>query len=88
MKVNPDKIYHFMAGFFIFVFVLMIFDKFNPGTIYATVWGYRIVSIIGAAKELVWDKYMKRGVPELHDFLFTIAGAVIADFITMWFRFF
>jgi hypothetical protein len=39
-----------------------------------------MVIIIGAGKELIYDKLFKRGCPELDDFTWTMIGGIIADF--------
>lgn len=40
-------------------------------------WGLGTAAGVGAAKEIVWDLMLKKGTPELLDFIATAAGGVI-----------
>ncbi len=39
--------------------------------------GLAAAAVIGALKEIVWDWLLKKGTPELLDFVATVAGGVI-----------
>ena len=39
-------------------------------------WSLVMVTIIGGVKEIVWDMWMKKGTPEVVDFLCTVAGFI------------
>lgn len=66
--IKKDKLLHFIAGTYIFMFF----------AIFLQLWvALLIVAIIGAAKELYYDKILKKGTPELEDFLFTLGGGII-----------
>ena len=69
MKI--DKIYHLIAGFVISLLIGLI----NP------VMGLITSIIVGAAKEIVYDKLMKRGCFEVLDFVATVIGGVIGFLI-------
>jgi len=69
MKI--DKLYHLIAGFVISVF----FGLISPIT------GLITAVIIGAAKEVIYDKLMKRGCFEVLDFVATVIGGVIGYLI-------
>jgi len=69
-----DKVKHFIAGvgiaiimlvFFIFVHVPYNWDK---GIVFA------VVAIVAIGKEVIWDKWLHRGEPDLYDALATIYG--------------
>jgi hypothetical protein len=40
--------------------------------------GLLIAAIVGALKEIIWDWLLKKGTPELLDFLATALGGAIA----------
>ena len=64
--IPVDKANHFIAGTIIYC-IASIF--LTPIVALAP------VVIIGAAKE-VYDKYSKKGTPDIIDFLYTVAGAL------------
>ena len=64
--IPVDKANHFIAGTIIYC-IASIF--LTPVVALAP------VVIIGATKE-VYDKYSKKGTPDIIDFLYTIAGAL------------
>ena len=66
MKIQPDKIKHFIAGALITTVCLFI------GL--SSAWTLCIVAVIGAIKEL-YD-LCGYGTPEVMDLVWTIAGAV------------
>jgi len=39
--------------------------------------GFLVAAVVGAAKEIIWDWLLKKGTPELLDFVATVAGGVI-----------
>lgn len=82
MKIKRDKIYHFIAGWVIYILTSALSVQFG----FSLIWSYRMVIIIGAGKELVWDKYFKRGVPSMLDFTWTMIGGIVADltFTAFW----
>ena len=80
-KWKKDKVYHFIAGWLIYVFTMALFVKLNVNH---QAWCYRVVILVGAGKELVYDKYMKQGVPSLGDFTWTMIGGIVADLTTFW----
>ena len=66
---SKDKWIHFFAGNYIALFAGVFFA--NP------LIGFIMAVIAGAAKELAWDKLMKKGTPEFADFIFTAVGGGI-----------
>ncbi len=67
--MKQDKLKHLLAG----IGISLVFSvQFSPliGLIAAT--------IIGALKEIIWDWLLKKGTPELLDFLATALGGAIA----------
>ena len=65
--IPVDKANHFIYGYLIFCLSQIFF---------VTPVSALIVLIIGAAKEIVWDKYLQKGTPDWNDFAFTIAGPI------------
>jgi hypothetical protein len=61
-----DKANHFIAGTLTYCLASLFFPP---------VAALIPVIIIGAAKE-VYDKYSKKGTPDIIDFLYTVAGAL------------
>lgn len=70
--IQKDKLLHFIAGTYIFMFSALFFQ----------LWGaLLIVSIVGAVKEVYYDKVLDKGTPEFVDFLYTLAGGLITFLI-------
>lgn len=63
-----DKVTHFIAG----VIMMMLF-----GVLFGPWWGFFLAVAIGAAKEVVWDMWLKKGTPEWMDFVATFVGALV-----------
>jgi len=66
--MSKDKILHFIAG----IGITLLF-----GIIISPVWGVLFGIAGGIAKELIWDKWWKKGTPELLDFLATAIGSIL-----------
>ena len=62
-----DKIYHFIAGFII----SLIFGFINP------VLGLGMAVLAGLLKDVIWDKFLKKGTFEVLDIFFTGVGGII-----------
>jgi hypothetical protein len=62
-----DKIVHAGFGFFITLVIGFIFRN--------SLIGFLAGCFAGAAKEFIWDWWLKKGTPELFDFLATCMGA-------------
>jgi len=69
MKI--DKLYHFVAGFLIAIVIGLI----------SPISGLICSVVIGAGKEVIYDKLMKRGCFEVLDFVATCIGGVIGYLI-------
>lgn len=63
-----DKKLHLLAGLAISLLV---------GLLSRPLAGLIVASIVGALKELVWDRWWKKGTPEWLDFWATVLGGVI-----------
>ena len=63
-----DKKMHLIFGFII----ALVFGLISP------ILGLITATIIGAAKEVIWDKLLKKGCPEYLDFFATCLGGLIA----------
>ncbi len=68
LLIPQDKANHFIYGFLIFI-GLNIFVNENIA--------FSTVCIIALLKEIVHDKILKKGTPEIKDFIFTILPAII-----------
>ena len=68
-----DKAYHFIAG------VLLGFVFINMSMYY----GFVVAVLISILKEVIWDKWMKKGTFEWYDMLSGIAGTSLI-FLTSW----
>ena len=64
---KKDKLYHFIAGFLI----ALIFGLITP------VLGLGMAVLAGILKDVVWDKFLKKGTFEVLDIFFTGIGGVI-----------
>lgn len=64
---KKDKLYHFIAG----VIIALIFGLINP------VLGLGMAVLAGLLKDVVWDKFLKKGTFEVLDIFFTAVGGVI-----------
>ena len=80
-----------MKGYILHI-ILMFFGVFGLATIINFVWSreqmklaFVVGMIIGAGKELIWDKLLKKGTPEWKDMHFNLwaglAGIILAYMI-------
>ena len=46
--------------------------------IHPIIWSTGTASLAGAGKEIVYDRIMRRGYPDVYDFYYTLAGGVIS----------
>ncbi len=44
-------------------------------------WGLIVAATVGALKEIIWDWLLKKGTPELLDFVATVLGGVLGAVI-------
>ena len=68
MRVPKDKAMHFCAGLALSILA---------GLFAYPMFGLLIAAAVGALKEIVWDWLLKKGTPELLDFVATVAGGAI-----------
>ena len=66
-KVPKDKLLHFVGGTFISFPFIAVFENV----------GFLISVVIFAAKEIIYDKIMKRGTPEISDFAYSVIPAIL-----------
>lgn len=87
----PDKKKHFWAGLaislvagpFIYKIAISIWPR-AVAILSAPLVGLVIASIVGALKEIIWDWLLKRGTPELLDFVATALGGFVGYVILAW----
>jgi len=93
-KAPKDKKLHFLVGAFIglvvSVFVLWTASKGGWFIDFLRVKNLQIVLcgvffgvVAGALKEIVWDSALKKGVPEMADFKYTVYGSLFAS-VFVW----
>ena len=63
-----DKQKHLLAGLALSILA---------GLLFCPTVGLAIAAVVGALKETIWDWLLKKGTPELLDFVATVAGGVI-----------
>lgn len=66
-KIEKDKLLHLVAGIYIYLLARLIF----PQDI-----SYAIVIVVAILKEVVYDKALGKGSPEVLDVIYTIYGAL------------
>ena len=72
MIFKQDKLKHLLAG----IGISLVFGvQFSP------LIGLITAAIIGALKEIIWDWLLKKGTPELLDFVATVAGGALGAVI-------
>ena len=74
VKMMPRRDYqkHFLAGFIIAIIFTVLFNPF---------WGVFMGNLAGIAKEVVWDKGLKKGTFEWEDMAYTGWGACFSVLI-------
>lgn len=65
-----DKLKHIIAGSALSALAIVLFQELGMRN-------FLIVALIGAAKEVVWDKMLGKGTPEFWDFMATALGAAM-----------
>ena len=67
-----DKKKHFWAGLALAIIA---------GVFLCPLIGLATAAVVGALKEIIWDWLLKKGTPELLDFVATVAGGVLGAVI-------
>ena len=71
-RIKKDKLLHFIAGTYIFMLSAIFVNQLVS---------LMIVVVIGALKELVYDKALNKGTTEVADFIFTFLGGMFTFLI-------
>jgi uncharacterized membrane protein YjjB (DUF3815 family) len=72
MIFKQDKLKHLLAG----IGISLVFGvQFSP------LIGLIVAAIVGALKEIIWDWLLKKGTPELLDFVATVLGGALGTVI-------
>jgi hypothetical protein len=66
-ETSRDKLIHFVYGTFISFLLIALFSEI----------GFFVSIFVFLAKELVYDKIMKKGTPEINDFIYSAIPAVL-----------
>lgn len=84
MKIQKDKLWHFLGAVLITWIVLLASHLWFPMH-YNWDYGlaFAVAFIVVVAKELVWDMWLKKGTPELMDFFWGFVAAVVGPAIWM-----
>ena len=69
---QEDKQKHLLAGLALSILA---------GLLFCPRIGLAAAAVIGALKEIVWDWLLKKGTPELLDFVATVAGGALGAVI-------
>ena len=67
-----DKWEHLLAGLAL---------SLLAGLLFCPLIGLATAAVVGALKEIIWDWLLKKGTPELLDFVATVAGGVLGAVI-------
>ena len=71
-----DKKLHLLAGLALAIIA---------GLLFCPLIGLVTAAVVGALKETIWDWLLKKGAPELLDFVATVAGGLIGlAILTLW----
>ena len=65
-----DKLKHIIAGAALSALAIVFLQELG-------MWNFLIVVLIGAAKEIVYDKMLGKGTPEFWDFMATSLGVAM-----------
>jgi len=76
-----DKVKHIIAGMVIGLITALLIRIWNSDLM---ILGAGLAMLGGAAKELIWDKWFKKGTPEFADAWFTLWGGLFVT-ILMYF---
>jgi len=68
-KIPHDKLLHFIAGILLF----MLLTVFKVDAFIALIG----VAFIGTCKEMVYDGWIKKGKPDVMDFIATVVGGIV-----------
>ena len=68
IPIPKDKKLHILVGLALSILA---------GLFAYPMFGLLIAAAVGALKEIIWDWLLKKGTPELLDFVATVAGGVI-----------
>ena len=82
MKIQKDKLWHFLVAAGIALAVLLashIWFPLHYNWDMALAFGVALLATI--TKELVWDMWWKKGTPELMDFFWGFVGAVVGPLL-------
>ena len=72
IKMPKDKKLHILAGIALAIIA---------GLLFCPRIGLAAAAVVGALKEIIWDWLLKKGTPELLDFVATVAGGVLGTVI-------
>lgn len=71
-----DKVLHAVVSGFLAAFGALALGVFGMSAQHALIIGIGAALTLGALKELVWDRLLSRGKPELADMVANILGAM------------
>ncbi len=68
IAIPKDKQKHFLAGLAL---------SLLAGLLFCPIVGLATAAVVGALKEIIWDWLLKKGTPELLDFVATVLGGAL-----------
>jgi len=72
IAIPKDKQKHFLAGLAL---------SLLAGLLFCPIVGLATAAVVGALKEIIWDWLLKKGTPELLDFVATVLGGALGAVI-------
>lgn len=88
MGFGKDKVLHFSAGalmamgvYLIALVAYFISPNLMDYSVYPAVFAGGLAVVVGAAKEIIWDRLMGRGTFEVGDFVMTAMGGFLTIFV-------
>lgn len=70
-----DKKLHLLAGLAL---------SLVAGLLFTPKWGLVVAAVIGVLKEVVWDWLLKKGTPEVLDFVATVVGGFVGYLVLLF----
>jgi hypothetical protein len=72
IPIPKDKKLHLLVGLALSILA---------GLLFCPIVGLATAAVVGALKEIIWDWLLKKGTPELLDFVATVAGGALGAVI-------
>jgi hypothetical protein len=85
MKIQNDKLCHLYAGAIIAWFTIVVMFGFTDRIFIISVSGIIAATSAGIAKELIYDKLLRKGTPDHWDAIYTFfGGSITVALLNIW----